>query len=1065
MNSAHQLEWAGVVMVDQIVQQDAPIPTQVKLVANDGTAYLRTLRSTITETNGQGQTVLQAQSVITRLVDILKRSKTAVHWGSDDAILRAWSDFKPNGWGDSVNTAGYDILEYAKLVGALDPTSVDVLNGLPDAYSDWTFLQSMCMLFNCRMCQANGLWHFWPVNQHVISQAGTAWGSSSKLYKKSDATEISQTPAEYAAFEASTEPQLGAAADDTKYTQMAGGEIAHTVPLNSFRRSRVYRGQEWMNLAIRTGNTSAININANGFGLVNFTDPRSFFTGAQFLIEGTVQVHRAAQSGYSGLANQVQVRIKVNLDVGAYRYDPANGVWTTDQSTDRYYFLGTGQTISGGLDYVLPVSIPVAPLPADSETCAVVIQADFLNGIGGSLNSLFDDASPPTNLGCNIKTKLTNDAFQNLLMFQGECPEDNTDTFNQGQLVFGTVTDAGTNSGQLTVLSQYQSTTTFWDMSTWISSQTTTQAHINRLCVREAMSILRAGLPKRSGDIFIPGSMIIPSPLMTIKSADGSDCFMVTRCSYSADDRIGSFDRIQIEYDDTQITDNGTTGDPTDGSGGDDGGATDDDGSGGGNGDVSNPGSTKDEALGLISKIKFDSGGIYSLDVKSGQQVINADEVDDGSSTNKFTTTAEQTQITTNATNITALAQAVKTSSDGNGRGVYSDNSKSTSQSHMAVTSTTANLQAGTNTGLAISETSPGTIEINVQAGSAGSETEVTAITVAGFDSIQNAQITMNERVNFASAVTGITSSHITEGSRLYFTDARADARITAASIEDLSDVATMTPSTNQVLQWNGSSWTAGTVSGGGSSSLASADQTLSGARIINTNGNDLTVKDGTTPLMAFDDSEDTWIFYKPVDFRNSSGYTAGEIRLKEVPAAAGDEHIALKAPSQLSSSVTYVLPGIDGSAGQFIKTDGSGNLSFAAASGGGSSESYLTLQSSFYTGDANGDYIPLGGTLTETTSFQYYNQWVAPLAGEVVNARIFTTGSSAGASNLHFRKFNSATNLDTASATFTTSNQVKLFAFDSATFSAGDRCAFFFDPTGLPAGVSVTILIKLTHP
>ena len=165
-----------------------------------------------------------------------------------------------------------------------------------------------------------------------------------------------------------------------------------------------------------------------------------------------------------------------------------------------------------------------------------------------------------------------------------------------------------------------------------------------------------------------------------------------------------------------------------------------------------------------------------------------------------------------------------------------------------------------------------------------------------------------------------------------------------------------------------------------------------------------------------------------------------------------------------MSADVTYILPATDGSSGQVLQTDGSGNLSFATASGG-SSESYITLQSSFYTGDGNGDYIPLGGTLTETPSFQYYNQWVAPLAGEVVKANIFCTGSSAGASNLHFRKYNSSTNLDTATATFTTNNQVKEFTFDSATFSAGDRCAFFFDPAGTPAGVSVTILLKLTHP
>jgi hypothetical protein len=37
-----------------------------------------------------------------------------------------------------------------------------------------------------------------------------------------------------------------------------------------------------------------------------------------------------------------------------------------------------------------------------------------------------------------------------------------------------------------------------------------------------------------------------------------------------------------------------------------------------------------------------------------------------------------------------------------------------------------------------------------------------------------------------------------------------------------------------------------------------------------------------------------------------------------------------------MTSDLTFTLPDTDGSAGQFLKTDGSGNLAFAAASGGG---------------------------------------------------------------------------------------------------------------------------------
>ncbi len=54
--------------------------------------------------------------------------------------------------------------------------------------------------------------------------------------------------------------------------------------------------------------------------------------------------------------------------------------------------------------------------------------------------------------------------------------------------------------------------------------------------------------------------------------------------------------------------------------------------------------------------------------------------------------------------------------------------------------------------------------------------------------------------------------------------------------------------------------------------------------------------------------------------------------------AASGGGSVSLKAPSTTTSNaaVELQLPVADGSAGQFMKTDGSGNLAFAAAGGGG---------------------------------------------------------------------------------------------------------------------------------
>lgn len=54
-----------------------------------------------------------------------------------------------------------------------------------------------------------------------------------------------------------------------------------------------------------------------------------------------------------------------------------------------------------------------------------------------------------------------------------------------------------------------------------------------------------------------------------------------------------------------------------------------------------------------------------------------------------------------------------------------------------------------------------------------------------------------------------------------------------------------------------------------------------------------------------------------------------GDVRFEDT---SGGQYVALQAPSTVATNVTFTLPGADGSSGQAIVTDGSGNLSFAAA-------------------------------------------------------------------------------------------------------------------------------------
>jgi len=66
------------------------------------------------------------------------------------------------------------------------------------------------------------------------------------------------------------------------------------------------------------------------------------------------------------------------------------------------------------------------------------------------------------------------------------------------------------------------------------------------------------------------------------------------------------------------------------------------------------------------------------------------------------------------------------------------------------------------------------------------------------------------------SSLSNHSTSNLSEGANLYYTNARADARIAAADLKDLADVdSSMTPSANTVLTWSGSQWIAQTQASG----------------------------------------------------------------------------------------------------------------------------------------------------------------------------------------------------------------------------------------------------------
>jgi len=111
--------------------------------------------------------------------------------------------------------------------------------------------------------------------------------------------------------------------------------------------------------------------------------------------------------------------------------------------------------------------------------------------------------------------------------------------------------------------------------------------------------------------------------------------------------------------------------------------------------------------------------------------------------------------------------------------------------------------------------------------------------------------------------------------------------------------------------------------------------------------------------------------------------------------AASGGGSVSLKAPATTTSNaaVELQLPVADGSADQFIKTDGSGNLSFAAVSGGITEVDHFRMSANMTNSDDNSTI-----TAWERISTSVHSAAAAPhssSSGMSVSSGIFTFPST----------------------------------------------------------------------
>jgi len=165
-------------------------------------------------------------------------------------------------------------------------------------------------------------------------------------------------------------------------------------------------------------------------------------------------------------------------------------------------------------------------------------------------------------------------------------------------------------------------------------------------------------------------------------------------------------------------------------------------------------------------------------------------------------------------------------------------------------------------------------------------------------------------------------TSYITEGSNLYFTntraDARADVRIGASSINALLDVDTVTaaPANGQVLTWTGSAWTPSTVAGG--SGAVSSVNAKTGIVVLNTDD----VSEGSTNQYYTNTRWDTRLAAKTTDNLNqgtTNKYFSDTLARNAMGAGTGLSYNSSTGTFSLNASTDNV-------------TEGSSNLYYTTA-------------------------------------------------------------------------------------------------------------------------------------
>ncbi len=232
------------------------------------------------------------------------------------------------------------------------------------------------------------------------------------------------------------------------------------------------------------------------------------------------------------------------------------------------------------------------------------------------------------------------------------------------------------------------------------------------------------------------------------------------------------------------------------------------------------------------------------------------------------TTTLEGAYVkTVNGVSPTSNAVTITTANIAENTNLYFTDARARASISVTDSGGDGSLAYNSSTGV-ITYTGPSASEVQAHISAGAGITKTGGAISIGNDQIKDTMI------DFGTGTNQVSTTDLTEGTNLYFTNARADARIAAAPLNDLGNVDyTGTPTTNHVLTWDGDSWVSAAPPGLGGGEVNSGNNLgSSGSSIFSSKvGATLQFRKliGTAPIVATENTNDitlTWVPAGDVD-------------------------------------------------------------------------------------------------------------------------------------------------------------------------------------------------------